>query len=109
MERGAVEFDRGTARFLADVAEERARDMYTTMESSETRTDEKDRNRSAEWWQKSEQVKWWPRVEEWRGIIARRLEERGVGEVIREGPYSSLLAEEAVVSNRERGGREVWL
>lgn len=78
MERGAVEFDRGTWRFLADVEEERAVALRDGDEELST-------GRGREWWGLPEQGRWWPKVVEWKGRVARKLEERGLGEVLREG------------------------
>ncbi|RMZ83834.1 hypothetical protein DV737_g1407, partial [Chaetothyriales sp. CBS 132003] len=127
MERGAVEFDRGTATFLADVAEERARDLYTTRNddraaptamTTTTTTDiavGSGERRGAQWWRNQQQEKWWPRIEEWRALIARRLESSGISssdeDGMKEHPYSSLMGQRAEDRGLGRGRRakQVWL
>ena len=93
MERGAVEFDRGTVRVLRDVADERWSDLMQHSShvdpEFESVGDGKVVSRGANWWERQEQVQWWPRIEKWRNIIAKRLEEKGMGEVFREGPSTS--------------------
>ena len=123
MEQAGVEMDQGTLRMLGDIGEERAKDLYNSMkghgiadqeapeESGEDIVDEMEARRGGKWWHRSKQREWWPRIEEWRGVIARRLAEREQGEVIREGPYGSLMRDE--VSRGYGDGRrdtgKVWL
>ncbi|RMZ91273.1 hypothetical protein DV736_g1503, partial [Chaetothyriales sp. CBS 134916] len=121
MERGAVEFDKGTAAFLADVAEEKARDLYTagnddraaltatTMTNLGVGSGER---RGAQWWRRQQQEKWWPRIEEWRILIARRLESSGISsdeDGMRERPYSSLMSQRAEDRGLGRWASPVWL
>lgn len=96
MERGGVDFDRGTLRMLRGVGEERERNLRTDADDNE----EPLGRRGAEWWLKGEQVRWWGRVAERTGIIAKRLEEKGMGEVLREGPEGTM--DSSV-------GSQVWL
>ncbi len=104
MERGAVEFDRGTYRVLRDVADERWHDlMHQTVGVNQTIEDlagEKLVSRGAKWWSRQEQAQWWPKVESWRNVVAKKLEEKGMGEVIREGPPGWQAAQSSP---------EVWL
>lgn len=86
MERGAVEFDQGTYRFLIDLADDRAADLAAMEQGGAARGDV----RQPDWWLLPEQKRWWPTVEEWRGKVARSLEERGLGAVLREGPSNSM-------------------
>ncbi|RMD44818.1 hypothetical protein DV735_g239, partial [Chaetothyriales sp. CBS 134920] len=83
MERGAVEFDKGTAAFLAD------------------------------WWRKQPQEKWWPHIEEWRRLIARRMESNGVSssdeDSMRDHPYSILMGQRAEDGGLGQWARKVWL
>lgn len=92
MERSAVEFDRGTHHFLTDLADERARDIAATAHEDPAAT------REPGWWLQPEQQRWWPAVEDWRTKVARALEEKGMGAVLREGP--------ADASSSYSGGRE---
>ena len=123
VEQAGVEMDRGTLRVLGDIGEERAKDLYDSMKGhgiadqeapgaggEDIVSDESEARRGAKWWHRSEQREWWPRIEEWRGVIARRLEERGQGEVIREGPYGSLMRDEVSRYGEERRETgKVWL
>ncbi|ETN46608.1 uncharacterized protein HMPREF1541_00794 [Cyphellophora europaea CBS 101466] len=102
MERGAVEFDRGTYRFLTDLVDERGADLTVMqMQDDGGAVSDAARVREPAWWLLPEQMRWWPKVEEWRATIARGLEERGMGEVLREGPGG--VAEEDEVAPK------VWL
>ncbi|RMZ82694.1 hypothetical protein DV738_g1450, partial [Chaetothyriales sp. CBS 135597] len=120
MERGAVEFDRGTAAFLADVAEERARDFYTARSDDGAGAPAPDfgvgsgERRGAQWWRKQPQEKWWPRVEEWRLLISRRLDSNGItggdDDSMRARPYSSLMSQRAEDDvGLGQWARKVWL
>ena len=87
MERGAVEFDRGTAKLLREISEERAADLHDSFSvQDDEQPQQRQQARGKGWWLMPEQQAWWPKVEEWRAVIARRLEEKGLGEVLREGP-----------------------
>ena len=93
-----MEFDRGTWRVLRGVGEERYRDMVdmqqeTGKEGDAGVEDGVSGSRGGKWWLRPEQMQWWPKVEEWKGIIARKLEEQGAGEVIREGPPTETMGQ----------------
>ena len=88
MERGGVDFDRGTLRFLKGVGEERDRDLRGDVDGNEENLG----RRGADWWMKGEQLRSWGQVAEWTGAIAKRLEEKGLGEVLREGPEGTMNA-----------------
>ena len=85
-----MDFDRGTLRMLRWLAEERDRDLRDDGDGGGG--EESLGRRGAEWWMKAEQVRWWRVVEEWIGGIAKRLELRGLGEVVREGPEGMMNA-----------------
>jgi hypothetical protein len=92
MERSAVDFDRGTHRFLTDLAEERRDDLAALEDGGgegQVRGSGADGSwgtRQPGWWLLPEQQRWWPSVEAWRGKVAHALEEKGMGVVQREGP-----------------------
>lgn len=107
MARGGVEFDRGTLTLLREIGEEREEDLQEGERSDEMGGEEVMLGRRGRtFWVQPEQIKWWTRVEEWMNVIARRLEERGMGEVVREGSQGTWT-----VSGRQStgGGGEVWL
>ena len=110
MERGAVEFDRGTYRVLRDVADERGNDLSAKDPHVNAAVENFGEGqlvlRGAMWWSRPEQVQWWPRVEKWKGVVAKKLEERGMGEVIREGPTGNVNAPGWETEQRMP---EVWL
>jgi hypothetical protein len=87
MQHGAVEFDRNTARVLADIADERWTDL-SRFENEDQNSHKPELNlgsRGASWWMQPNQASLWPRIEEWRAIINRQLEEKGLAQVHREG------------------------
>jgi hypothetical protein len=87
MQHGAVEFDRNTARVLADIADERWTDL-SRYENEDENSHKPELNlgaRGASWWMQPNQTIWWARIEEWRVIINRQLEERGQAQIHREG------------------------
>lgn len=109
MEQGAVEFDRRTHKTLSYIARERWSDLMQhesqVNPSIESLDDETVGSRGRQWWMQPEQMKLWARVEEWTRTIAKQLEERGMGEVIREGPWTSRGTD----FGNEQNGPEVWL
>lgn len=109
MERGAVEFDRGTYRVLQEVADERWGDLIhqdlQVYPISENVGEANLVSRGAKWWLRQEQVQWWPKVESWKNIVGKKLEERGLGQVLREGPTTRV----PVLPETEQKSAEVWL
>lgn len=86
MEANGVEFDVGTWETLRSVGLDRQKDLDGEGE------------RGKRWWNMMEQRNWWPRVGvEWRELIKRRLEEKGLwtGEVMREERRPSTLVVES--------------
>jgi hypothetical protein len=96
MERSAVDFDRGTHRFLRDLADERSVHLRALQVDDGNVAESK-------WWVEDEQQKWWPQVEEWTVKVERALEERGMGVVRREGP------EDGDILPFEGVSQKVWL
>jgi hypothetical protein len=111
MERGAVDFDRGTLRLLRIIEEERWLDLLQSPDrpgeggKEPTGDDGSTAARGAIWWMRSEQSLWWPKIEHWKGVIAKSLEEKGIGEVMREGP--SMLPTYPSKGNQD--AVKVWL
>ena len=109
MERGAVEFDRGTYRVLQEVADERWGDLVHQDSQahpiSENVGEANLVSRGAKWWLREEQVQWWPKVESWKNIVGKKLEERGLGQVLREGPTTRL----PLIPDTEEESAGIWL
>lgn len=105
MQQGAVEFDRSTARVLADIAEERWQDLNQHESNTETKNFEESVGaRGAAWWTQPRQEEWWPRIEEWRSTVNRHLEEKGMGQVHREGSSINTAS-----STGDGGSPKIWL
>jgi hypothetical protein len=110
MQRAAIDADRGTYRFLADLADERARDLAVLQRDGSAPTgsgagEEGEelaaaRPREPEWWMLPEQQKWWGKVEEHKRLLTLKLEEQGMGAVLREGPSEQI---------QEEAAPQVWL
>lgn len=83
MRSGGVEFDRGTGRVLKGMKEEREAELAG--QKVKGKAGGGGVVRGKEWWLMDEQLRGWTMLEEWRGVVARNLEERGLGEVLREG------------------------
>lgn len=112
MERGGVEFDRGTHAFLAAIAHDRARDTRLREDDGDDDGLEPvvggDGGRAQVWWKRPEQEKWFAIVEYWKDLIARRLDAKGEGVVYREGPSEHGGAGAGVaigLMENEEGGR----
>jgi hypothetical protein len=94
MQHGAVEFDRNTARVLADIADERWTDLsrYGNEDENSHKPELNLGARCASWWMQPNQTTWWARIEKWRGIINRQLEEKGQAQIHREGSSAIDIA-----------------
>jgi len=108
MERGGVNFDQQTYKMLSDIENER---------SAELRNDKGTKGsiwgrRGPEWWKRQEQVRWFPRIREWKTLLARRLEEQGFANVPREGNHEAEidLGDNVGAATGERAyQKKVWL
>ncbi|KIW68855.1 hypothetical protein PV04_04772 [Phialophora macrospora] len=80
MERGGVEMDEGTYAVLGAIEEARNADFErekgtagAEMERTVTADTDADATRGAAWWQRQEQMLFFPRVLDWLDVIAGRL------------------------------------
>lgn len=51
-------------------------------------------DRGRDWWTRTEVIKGLDRLREWKDVVRRKLEERGLGEVMREGGDNSINSED---------------
>jgi hypothetical protein len=96
MQASGVDFDGDTYAIIRHVEDERWNDFHA-----------KEGSRGLAWWGRPDQVRGWQEVMLWKGVIAGKLQEQGMGHLLAEREYSQdLLGEHG---RDEKEGPRVWL
>lgn len=96
MQSSGVDFDGTTYALIRRIEDERWNELHTGEVS-----------RGTEWWGRPEQMTKYAEVMEWKGLVARRLQEQGMGHLLAEREYSRELLGRSEIDDTDRS--RVWL